>query len=55
MRWNPGEVVAWRQNWRGHAYLAVPGEEVLAEWPFATGWEKWEPDPTWTVPEHPDA
>lgn len=31
------------------------GEEVLAEWPFPTGWEAWAPDPTWTVPELPDA
>jgi hypothetical protein len=31
------------------------GERVLAEWPFPTGWEDWTPDPTWPVPELPDA
>jgi len=24
MRWNPGEVVAWRQAWRGREYLGIP-------------------------------
>jgi len=23
------------------------------EWPFPTGWENWEPDPAWWVPELP--
>jgi hypothetical protein len=31
------------------------GERVLAEWPFPTGWEDWRPDPSWDVPELPDA
>lgn len=29
------------------------GEQVVAEWPFPTGWEDWEPGPTWLVPELP--
>ena len=29
------------------------GEHVLALWPFPTGWEDWEPDPAWLVPELP--
>jgi predicted RNA-binding protein associated with RNAse of E/G family len=31
------------------------GEDVLARWPFPTGWEDWMPDPSWTVPGLPDA
>ena len=26
---------------------------VLEEWPFPTGWEDWQPDPSWPVPELP--
>lgn len=29
------------------------GEQVLAEWPFPTGWENWEPDASWPVPVIP--
>ena len=31
------------------------GEQVIADWPFPTGWEDWRPDPAWSVPELPDA
>jgi hypothetical protein len=31
------------------------GEQLLADWPFPTGWEDWRPDPSWPVPELPDA
>jgi len=31
--------------------IRAEGERVLAEWPFPTGWEEWEPDPSWPVPE----
>lgn len=37
------------------AAIRAEGERVLAEWPFPTGWEDWQPDPSWTVPELPDA
>lgn len=30
-------------------------ERIVAEWPFPTGWEDWQPDPAWPVPELPDA
>jgi hypothetical protein len=101
--WQPGDVVAWRESWRGESlrrngrsYFTqdheldlivrpdgswswkdeaeleewVPrgrftrdevieirraGEQVLADWPFPTGWEHWQPDPSWPVPELPDA
>ena len=29
------------------------GEGVVASWRFPTGWEDWEPDPAWPVPELP--
>lgn len=29
------------------------GEAVVAEWPFPTGWEEWEPDPGWPLPTLP--
>ena len=35
------------------AAIRAEGERVLAEWPFPTGWETWEPDPTWDVPVLP--
>jgi hypothetical protein len=28
-------------------------ERVLADWPFPTGWEGWEPDPAWPLPALP--
>ena len=31
----------------------VEGERVLAEWPFPTGWEQWQADPSWAVPGVP--
>jgi hypothetical protein len=43
-RYTPEEVAAARAE----------GERVLAEWPFPTGWEDWEPDPSRPVPELPD-
>jgi hypothetical protein len=36
------------------ADIRAEGERVLAEWPFPTGWEEWEPDPSWEVPELPE-
>ena len=48
MHWNTGDVDEVTK-------IRRVGEEVPAEWPFPTGWESWEPDPTWTVPELPDA
>jgi Protein of unknown function (DUF402) len=30
------------------------GERVIAELPFSTGWESWQPDPSWPVPSVPD-
>ena len=35
------------------AAFRAEGERVIAEWPFPTGWEDWQPDPAWpltTVP-----
>jgi len=29
------------------------GQQVVAEWPFPTGWEGWEPDPAWRTPTLP--
>ena len=26
---------------------------VLEEWPFPTGWEDWQPDPSWPLPQLP--
>lgn len=37
------------------AAVHAEGERVLADWPFPTGWEDWGPDPTWSVPELPQA
>ena len=37
------------------AAIRAEGERVLAEWPFPTGWEEWQPDPSWPVPELPGA
>jgi hypothetical protein len=37
------------------AAVRAEGERVLAEWPFPTGWEDWEPDPSWPPPSVPDA
>jgi hypothetical protein len=25
-------------------------KRVLAEWPFPTAWEEWNPEPSWSVP-----
>jgi Protein of unknown function (DUF402) len=33
--------------------IRAEGERVLAEWPFPTGWEDWQPDHSWEVPELP--
>lgn len=35
--------------------VRVEAERVIAADPFPTGWEDWEPDPTWSVPQLPDA
>ena len=34
--------------------IRAEGERVLAEWPFPTGWEEWQPDPSWPLPRFPD-
>jgi Protein of unknown function (DUF402) len=43
-RFTPEEVEAIRSE----------GEQVVAEWPFPTGWEEWAPDPAWPVPTLPE-
>ena len=35
------------------AVIRAEGERVLAEWPFPTGWEDWQPDPSWAAPTFP--
>src|SRR5215207_3099689 len=35
------------------AAFRAEGEAVIAEWPFPTGWEAWEPDPAWPLPTLP--
>jgi len=34
---------------REAAKFRAEGERVLAEWPFPTSWDDWEPDPNWTI------
>jgi Protein of unknown function (DUF402) len=36
------------------AAIRAEGERVVAEWPFPTGLEEWEPHPAWPVPTLPD-
>jgi predicted RNA-binding protein associated with RNAse of E/G family len=49
------ELAAWVPRGRFTAEevaeIRAEGERVLAEWPFPTGWEDWEPDPSWPVPQ----
>ena len=33
--------------------IRAEGERVVQAWPFPTGWEHWEPDPGWGLPELP--
>jgi hypothetical protein len=33
------------------ATIRAEGERVLGDWPFPTGWEDWQPDPAWPLPE----
>lgn len=33
--------------------IRAEAARVLEEWPFPTGWEDWQPDPSWPVPELP--
>jgi hypothetical protein len=35
------------------AAIRAEGERVIAADPFPTGWEGWEPDPSWTAPALP--
>lgn len=35
------------------AAIRAEGENVVAAWPFPTGWEDWRPDPAWPVPQLP--
>ena len=37
------------------AAIRAEGEQVIAEWPFPTGWESWRSDPSWPVPDLPPA
>ena len=33
--------------------VRAEAQRVLEEWPFPTGWEDWQPDPSWPVPQLP--
>ena len=33
------------------AAFRAEGERVLADWPFPTGWEEWQPVPAWAAPK----
>jgi uncharacterized protein DUF402 len=33
--------------------IRAEGEQVVAEWPFPTGWEQWRPYSTWPTPSLP--
>jgi predicted RNA-binding protein associated with RNAse of E/G family len=35
------------------AAFRAEGERVIAEWPFPTGWEEWQPDLSWPLPSLP--
>jgi uncharacterized protein len=35
------------------AAFRAEAEAVVAEWPFPTGWESWEPDEAWPLPTLP--
>ena len=37
------------------AEIRAEGERIVDEWPFPTGWENWQPDPSWDVPELPSS
>jgi len=58
MRWQPGEVVTWREAWRGQEYIAVPvrvvedSDDALAVY-VARGTRFSFPDPWPFAPEHP--
>lgn len=34
--------------------VRAEAQRVLEEWPFPTGWESWEPDPSWPIPGLPE-
>jgi len=34
--------------------VRAEGARVLEEWPFPTGWEDWQPDPSWPTPRLPE-
>jgi hypothetical protein len=55
-RWkDEHEVAASARAGRVDAAAArAEGERVIAEWPFPTGWEDWEPDPRRGIPNLPD-
>jgi hypothetical protein len=58
MRWKPGEVVTWREAWRGQEYIAIPvrvvedSDEVLAIY-VAEGTRFSFPNPWPFAAEHP--
>ncbi len=35
--------------------VRAEARRVVEEWPFPTGWEDWQPDPSWPLPELPEA
>ena len=57
VRWQPGDVVVWRETWRGQTYFAWPvrvvadGPDEIAVYVAPGGWT---PDPSWPVPEIPN-
>ena len=36
------------------AAVRAEAQRVLEEWPFPTGWEDWEPNPSWPNPQLPE-
>ena len=34
--------------------VRAEASRFLEEWPFPTGWEEWQPDPAWPVPQLPE-
>jgi hypothetical protein len=58
-RWKDEELMAdWVRQGRftldDVRAIRAEGERVLAERPFPTGWEEWQPDPSWPVSQLPE-
>lgn len=47
-RFSPDEAL----TIRGEAEIALKAVAVRS-WPFDAGWERWRPDPSWTIPDLP--